>query len=113
MHADAAGYIGVPETAYTHSHLHVDRGGHHSDAEHHHDADHATPAHDYEGARDVSPSGLALGPSKIPMPVPVSAVLFALLPRDGTLLSADIVYPVLSGRHTRWRPPLRAPPRSA
>jgi hypothetical protein len=40
-------------------------------------------------------------------------LLFIHVPRGRAFASADVVYRVLSGRHTRWRPPLRAPPQLA
>jgi len=114
MHRDAEGYVGVPETAHTHRHGHDDyNDAIHFDAAHDDDADHRDESHDYEGVRDVSFFDLSLSPGKIPLAILAFALLFLALPHTRTLAGRNIVYPVLSGRHTRWRPPLRAPPHPA
>lgn len=68
----------------------------------------------YAGARDVSllaplidasAGQLALAPS--------NSFLVVDEPRAIAFVGTDFAYPVLSGRHTRWRPPLRAPPLEA
>lgn len=116
VHANAAGYIGGPETSYTHTHLHHEhRNSSHSGAS---SGDHAAPAspsadHDYGDARDVSLFDKALFAFKLPLAILALVFLFAIYPLIRTLAGADVVYPVLSGRHTRWRPPLRAPPQTA
>jgi hypothetical protein len=97
-HANEHGYIGVPETANSHTHSHA------SD----HDGDHHR--HDYEDARDVSLFEIASGAFKSPLAIPALILLFSFFPRTRTFARANLAYPVLSGRHTRWRPPLRAPP---
>jgi len=108
VHADASGYVGVPETPFTHSHVHHD----HHDA-HHADAGGAGPISGGEEARDVSLLDLALSLFKVQLAILALVVLFALFPSVRVLLSFDFVYRILSGRHTRWRPPLRAPPQPA
>jgi hypothetical protein len=116
VHIGAAGYVGAPEASYSHDH-----GVHdHDHAPRFEEAaiDHGADARsafgdDYEDAQDVSLLDQTLTAFKIPIAVLALVVLFVALQRAHTLASADIVYPVLSGRHTRWRPPLRAPPRPA
>ena len=116
VHADDSGYIGVPETPFTHSH------GHHSHKDAHHDdpldaghEDHGDigQSGDYDAARDVSLLDLALSLFKLPLAILALVLLFALLPGIKAYVSFHFVYRVLSGRHTRWRPPLRAPPQPA
>ena len=112
VHANETGYIGGPETTYTHSHGHRHpHDGHHSDDWR---ADYAARGgHDYGDARDVSLLDKALIAFKLPVAILALVVLFAIFPFVRTLANAEIAYPVLSGRHTRWRPPLRAPPQPA
>ena len=106
VHADESGYVGAPETSFSHSHSHDD----HDAAAHHGGTRHDDHAANYEGARDVSVLDLALGLFKLPLALLALFLLFAIFPRVKTLAGTEIAYPVLSGRHTRWRPPLRAPP---
>jgi len=108
VHADEDGYIGAPETPFSHSHVHHD----------HHDAHHADnggvgAVSDSGEARDVSLLDLALSLFKLPLAILALVLLFALFPSIKAHVSLDFVYRVLSGRHTRWRPPLRAPPQPA
>lgn len=116
MHVGAEGYVGGPESSY--SHEHGARDHHHA----HHLADgaidHAAntgaePGTDYGDAQDVSLLDQALPVFKIPLAVPAPIVVFGFAPREHSLASTDVVYPILSGRYTRWRPPLRAPPQPA
>ncbi len=116
IHMGAEGYVGAPETSYSHDH-----GGH--DHHHGHHASDASSDHgplailasgnDYRDARDVSLLDQSLTAFKIPMAILALILLFMVLPGARKLASPDIIYPVLSGRHTRWRPPLRAPPQPA
>jgi hypothetical protein len=46
----------------------------------------------------------------MPLALLVILILFAVAPVFRMLATADFVFRVLSGRYTRWRPPLRAPP---
>lgn len=108
VHADDTGYIGVPETPFAHGHVHHSHG----DAHHADDGD-AGPMSDHEEARDVSLLHLALGVYKMPLAILALVLLFALFQSVRPFFSFDFVYRVLSGRHTRWRPPLRAPPQPA
>jgi hypothetical protein len=116
VHADDSGYVGVPEASFAHSHNHPDHdAAHHAGAE---SMGHAGPGvsdhtDDYEGERDVSLLDLALGVFKMPLAVLTLVLLFAFVSRARTLAGIDFVFPILSGRHTRWRPPLRAPPQPA
>ena len=115
IHADDGGYIGAPETPFTHSHGRLDHGdAHHAggDTLGHVDHDFGSP-HDYEGAEDVSLLELALGTFKMPLAILALFLLFLVLSRIRSLCASEFVYRVLSGRHTRWRPPLRAPPQPA
>jgi len=116
VHADEHGYIGAPETSYEHSHVHhdhrVSQGQQHADSAHP-DHEAADAAHDNGDARDLSFFDLALSGFKLPLAILSLVALLVVLPRVRTLASEELVRPVLSGRHTRWRPPLRAPPRAA
>lgn len=113
VHADDGGYIGAPETPFTHSHgLHDHGDAYHAgtvDDSGHGDHD-TSPSHDYEGAQDVSLLELALGTFKMPIAILALFLLFLVLSRIRSLCASEFVSRVLSGRHTRWRPPLRAPP---
>jgi hypothetical protein len=116
VHADENGYIGVPETPFSHSHVHHDHhDGHRTGAANVDHSNHGGPGDSggFEDARDVSLLNLALSIFKMPLAIFALVVLFALLPSVKEFLSFHFVYRVLSGRHTRWRPPLRAPPQPA
>lgn len=106
---------GVPEVSYSHSHghHHHDDGDHSPSAASHHDTKSAQSGDDLGKIQDVSLLDQALTTLKIPMAVLAVMVLFFRLPRARTLAGTDVSYPVLSGRYTRWRPPLRAPPQPA
>ena len=108
VHADETGYIGTPEVSYQHSHNH-----HHDGEAHHHDDGIGDSVSDHEDMRDVSLLDAALSTFKMPLALIAVLVLIAVAPSLRLLFSTDYVYPVLSGRHTRWRPPLRAPPLTA
>jgi len=113
VHANLAGLVGGPETFFTHTHgRHDDHVARHGNGHGSSAADHGDtpPARDYEDAEDVSLLKVALAIFKLPFTIPALILLFALIPRVDLLAGVDIVYPVLSGRYTRWRPPLRAPP---
>ena len=112
-HADENGFIGTPKTGISHTHsIAHQHDGTHSDSVTSGDHDHGGPSHvhDYDDVRDVSLFELLSGDSKQTIAIP------ALIPKlvNGAHIQtyevAEIAYPVLSGRHTRWRPPLRAPP---
>jgi hypothetical protein len=104
VHADETGYIGVPEVSYKHSH------GHHDGDAHHHDAGTGHSDGDHEDMRDVSLQDAALSTFKMPLALIAFLILIVVVPTFRRLISTDYIYPILSGRHTRWRPPLRAPP---
>lgn len=115
VHTDQTGYVGVPETPFTHSHGHHDHSAPHggsANVEPSGSGD-TGPGRDYEDARDISVLDLALGTFKLPLAILALVSLFAAFPIVGRLASTDFAFPVLSGRHTRWRPPLRAPPEPA
>ena len=97
-HADESGFVSAPETAFAHSHDH-----------HEHDDAH----HDHEDGKDVSLLEPALSKFKMPLAMIALILLFCLFPIVRPLFSIEFAYRVLSGRHTRWRPPLRAPPEPA
>lgn len=116
VHADDTGILSVPETPYTHRHTDHDR----TDAHHHRagsahrdDHGHERPVDEYNDARDVPLLGLALGIFDLPLVLLGLVLLWVVIPQVRTLASPIIVYAVLSGRYTRWRPPLRAPPQPA
>lgn len=115
VHAGDTGHVSVPETPFTHSHGHHDHGAHHGGSASVDPGEHGDsgPARDYEDAKDVSVLDLALGTFKLPVAIVAPASLFAAFRGARTLAGTDFVFPVLSGRHTRWRPPLRAPPEPA
>jgi len=116
MHVDAEGYVGVPEIAHTHSQRIHDRHDAHDAAANtdvHHDHGDLAADENYEGTRDVSVNDLTLSSVKVPLAILVLAFLFSVIPLARALASPHIVHPVLSGRYTRWRPPLRAPPQLA
>lgn len=116
VHADETGFTGAPETPFTHSHTHHDHDrSHHGSGLAADDGDHeeVNPAHEYDDATDVSLLDLALSTFKMPLAVLTLFLLFAVFPIRAALTGIDLAYPVLSGRHTRWRPPLRAPPQPA
>ena len=108
VHADETGYIGVPEVSYKHSHRH-----HHDGDAHHHDDVVGGSDGDREDMRDVSLLDAALSTFKMPLALIVFLILIAVAPTFRLLVSTDYLCPILSGRHTRWRPPLRAPPLKA
>jgi len=112
VHASERGYVGGPETASTHSHIHHDHDTRHSQ-DRQGVSGNPDARHDYGDARDLSLLDLALVAFKLPLAILALIFLFAVFPFIRTLADPEIAYPVLSGRHTRWRPPLRAPPRSA
>ena len=107
LHEDESGYVGTPQVSYQHSH------GHHHDGEKRHYDDGIGAGTDHEDVRDVSLLDAALSTLKAPLALVAAPVLIAVAPSLRLLLSTDHVFPVLSGRHTRWRPPLRAPPLNA
>lgn len=105
VHANDSGYIGAPETPFTHSHDHHDA--------HHAGDEGAGPVSDGEEARDVDLLDLALSLFKMPLAIMALVLLFVLFPNVRALVRLEFVRRILSGRHTRWRPPLRAPPQPA
>lgn len=104
VHASESGYIGAPKVSYHHTHEHS------QDAAHHHDDATGNPERDHEDMRDVSLLDPALSTFKMPLALLVILILFAVAPVFRVLATAEFVCRVLSGRYTRWRPPLRAPP---
>ena len=122
-HADETGTIGAPEIAASHTHFHdhdhaVEHGGSShapgtgpgavdADALHSHQHE-----HEHEDEREVSVLDLALGNSKLPVGILAHIAPFALPQVVDAPLRADSVDTVPIGRHIRWRPPLRAPPRA-
>ena len=119
MHMDADGYVGGPEAAHSHSQrFHDPHDAHHSAVvvgshDVHDDHGDFIGEEDYEGTKDVSFDDLALSSVKLPLSVSAQPFLPSVVPLSLTLASTGIVHPVLSGRYTRWRPPLRAPPQLA
>jgi hypothetical protein len=113
VHIGPEGFVGAPETSYFHDHgAHGhDHGRQVGDASIDHGTD-ASPisGDDYEDAQDVSLLDQTLTAFKLPIAVLALIVLFVVPPRAHTLATLDVVHRVLSGRYTRWRPPLRAPP---
>jgi hypothetical protein len=106
MHADDHGYIGTPEASFTPSH-----GQHDHDNPHAHGG--AGHADDHDDAKDISLLDPALGVFKMPIAILAFVLLCVAVSLLGGLPIVEITFPVLSGRYTRWRPPLRAPPQAA
>lgn len=115
-HADENGFLGKTETGY--SHVHISANDHQSDqgfADHGHEVGHANAdhVHDYEDARDLSVFELASGKLELSLALLAVALLLCASLGVPSRLSPCIAYRLLSGCHTRWRPPLRAPPAHA
>ena len=113
MHVDANGYVGTPEGA----HVHGQAGGHHHGdmthpglADASHDAAHGGDQ-DHSGGKDVSIVKLGTAVSKLLLYLIALglALLMVLRPADKIAPTTTLPRPI--GRHERWRPPLRAPPR--
>lgn len=103
MHVDEHGYVGAPVGTHLHSqaaHHHGNGGelGDHSDD------------HDFDGSKDLAVVELSAGASKLVLALVLLALALPILLRQSAVRLPTIVIPVLSGRRTRWRPPLRAPP---
>lgn len=114
-HANEHGYVGTPETGYSHTHT-----PHHEHIADHGGTDHggtdhggSHDVHDFEDLRDVSFFELASGKFKISLIFLALIFLFSFHPVARTLTPSFLSYRPLIGRHTRWRPPLRAPPAHA
>ena len=109
-HEDSAGHISLPESSYSHSHS-VHGHAH----PHPHPADKADHDHEGDPSEEKEISLFETGPGgnfKLPMAAPAFVQLLLVVPHEKALARALVSAPVLSGRHTRWRPPLRAPPSS-
>lgn len=122
IHVGTEGYVGMPEISYSHDHHEHDRQHDHDHHRDHRVADAvnehyapmtAGPGHDHEDVQDVALVDQTLTAYKIPLVALALVLLFLVLSGARALAVPDIAFPVLSGRHTRWRPPLRAPPRPA
>ena len=111
MHVDAHGYAGTPQGTHVHNpsaHSHGDEG--HLDNGTIHGHEHGGDQ-GHDGDKDVSVIELNAGGSKLVM-VGVWLGLSVLIPlTPGKKISPHYVVPRPVGRHARWRPPLRAPPR--
>lgn len=103
-HVDADGYVGTPQGTHVHGNgTHVD--GADIDAHGHGgDTDHA-------GDKDVSIVELSTGASKILLFLVWVGLLLLIVLQLRDKISLNFVGPPPTGRHARWRPPLRAPPR--
>ena len=115
-HTNENGFTGVPETgnSHVHSHRHDDHHRHPQPAgDEAPGKDDAAHSHDYEDSRDVSFFDLASGDTKSPSAVALLVFLFSVHEQRAGVAPNDFIHPVLSGRHARWRPPLRAPPHFA
>lgn len=66
--------------------------------------------HDYDGTKDVSLIELSSGLSKLLLAVFWVAFALPILFLQYAGISPGYWLPVLGGRRSRWRPPLRAPP---
>lgn len=104
-HASEHGYVGTPETGFSHTHT----------PHHEHVSDHngTHDVHDFDDMRDVSLFELASGKFKTSLIFLSLVFLFSFHPVARTLTTSFLSYRLLHGRQTRWRPPLRAPPARA
>jgi len=108
VHADEAGHIGAPEVSYQHTHAH-DRAVN----AHDHDGANGQAGSEHDDVRDVSLLDAVSSAFKLPLALIAVLLIAAIEPVLRSFFSTPYVYPVLSGRYTRWRPPLRAPPATA
>lgn len=101
----------APERAAAHSHSHATNNGPSASTRVGTDGD-ESPAHDhdYDGTKDVSIIELSNGVSKLLLAVFWVAFALPVLFLQYAGISAGQWLPVLGGRRSRWRPPLRAPP---
>ncbi len=109
LHINADGYAGVPQGTHVHGQG-VDTHGtdtHLAGADDRHEH---TGDQDHEGDKDMSVVELSAGASKmLVFLVWFGLGLFTVLrPADRISPNAAVPRPIV--RHTRWRPPLRAPP---
>lgn len=110
-HVDADGYVGTPQGTHVHGQgiIHRDGNGTQFDGadkdghEHNGDTDHA-------GDKDVSIVELSTGASKILLFLVWIGLTLLIVLRPGGKISMNLAVPPTIDRHTRWRPPLRAPP---
>ena len=103
-HVDADGYVGTPQGTHVHGNgTHVDGAGIDTHG-HGGDTDHA-------GDKDVSIVELSTGASKILLFLVWVGLLLLIVLELRNKISLNFVGPPPTGRHARWRPPLRAPPR--
>lgn len=111
IHVNPHGYAGTPQGTHVHSqvtHSHGDDG--HADREASHGHEHGGDQN-HDGDKDVSVFKLSAGGSKLVI-LDVGPGLRLLIPLTlGEKISPHLVVPRPVGRHARWRPPLRAPPR--
>lgn len=113
MHVDAHGYVGTPES----THLHGQAGGHHhGDTTH---LDLADASHEavhggeqgHSGDTDVSIVKLGTAVSKLMLYLIALGLALLMVLNPADKIAPTTTLPRLIGRHERWRPPLRAPPR--
>lgn len=111
-HVDADGYVGTPQGTHVHGQgiIHSDGNGTHVDG-----ADIDAHGHggdtDHAGDKDVSIVELSTGASKILLFLVWVGLLLLIVLELRNKISLNFVGPPPTGRHARWRPPLRAPPR--
>ncbi len=111
-HVDADGYAGTPQGTHVHGQgiIHRDENGTQFDGadkdghKHNGDTDHA-------GDKDVSIVELSTGASKILLFLVWVGLLLLIALELRNKISLNFMGPPPTGRHARWRPPLRAPPR--
>jgi hypothetical protein len=110
MHIGRDGYVGMPQGPHSHSqhsHRHSSDGGIGGSMV---DLDSHSSDHDYDGTTDVSITKLSAAAKEL-LAVVLLILAVPLLLRQAPRIRPIIAVRVLSGRRTRWRPPLRAPPR--
>ncbi|MCZ6585911.1 MAG: hypothetical protein O6930_07835 [Gammaproteobacteria bacterium] len=111
-HIDAYGYVGTPQGTHVHG-----PGIIHSDGKRTHldgtgiDGHEQSGETDYAGDKDVSIVKLNTGATKLLMLVVWIGLTLLIVIRQGDKISTNFAVPPPTGRHVRWRPPLRAPPR--
>jgi hypothetical protein len=130
MHVNTSGNAGLSEVAHAHGQvLHEHDAGPHlagfpfvdehatdSKIAHHHAVE-DTAAHEHDGGQnhagdlDVSIVKFGTGISKLLLDLISLALILLMVVAPADSLARSTAVPRLIGRHERWRPPLRAPPR--
>ncbi len=110
-HVDAYGYVGIPQGTHIHGQgvIHSDGKGAHVDGTDIDGHEHRAET-DYAGDKDVSIVELSIGTSKLFVFLVWIGLILLITLRPGEKILTNFSIPPPTGRHARWRPPLRAPP---